>query len=91
MNTENMVNFNDENMENTMKRYALQRINLFITEAKQSGKSEDEIKELVRQFHECTSELIRQFDEQKEMMEDARKNIEKEQNENPLEFGGRTR
>lgn len=89
MNTENMENVNNAQMENPARRYALQRINLFITEARQSGKSEEEIKELVRQFHACTSELIRQFDEQKEIMESARKQIEKEQNENPMEYGGR--
>lgn len=89
MNTENMENVNNAQMENPVRRYALQRINLFIVEARQSGKSEEEIKELVRQFHACTSELIRQFDEQKEIMESARKQIEKEQNENPMEYGGR--
>lgn len=89
MNTENMENVNNAQMENPVRRYALQRINLFIAEARQSGKSEEEIKELVRQFHVCTSELIRQFDEQKEIMESARKQIEKEQNENPMEYGGR--
>lgn len=91
MNTENIENYNNENTENIMRRYALQRVNLFITEARQLGKSEEEIKELVRQFHECTSELIRQFDEQKEIMESARKNIDKEQNQNPYEIGGRHR
>lgn len=89
MNTENMENVNNAQMENPVRRYALQRINLFIVEARQLGKSEEEIKELVRQFHACTSELIRQFDEQKEIMESARKQIEKEQNENPMEYGGR--
>ena len=91
MNTENIENYNNENTENIMRRYALQRVKLFITEARQLGKSEEEIKELVRQFHECTSELIRQFDEQKEIMESARKNIDKEQNQNPYEIGGRHR
>lgn len=91
MNTENMGNVNNAEMDNSVKRYALQRINLYIAEARQLGKSEDEIKELVRQFHACTSELVRQFDEQKEIMEAARKQIEKEQNENPYEMGGRTR
>ena len=91
MNTENMENVNNAQMDNPVRRYALQRINLYIAEARQLGKSEDEIKELVRQFHACTSELVRQFDEQKEIMEAARKQIEKEQNENPYEMGGRTR
>ena len=80
MNTENMENVNNAQMDNPVRRYALQRINLYIAEARQLGKSEDEIKELVRQF-----------DEQKEIMEAARKQIEKEQNENPYEMGGRTR
>lgn len=89
MNTENIENYNNENMENIMRRYERKRVNLLITEARQLGKSEEEIKELVRQFHECTSELIRQFDEQKEIMESARKNIDKKQNQNPYEMGGR--
>lgn len=91
MNTENTENTNNIGIENPVRRYALQRINLYISEARQLGKSEDEIEELVRQFHACTSELIKQFDEQKEIMEAARKQIEKEQNVNPYEMGGRTR
>lgn len=82
MNTENTLE-----KENPIRRYALQKINLYIGEARQQGKTEDEIEELIRQFHACTNDLVRQFDYQKEMIEQARIEREKEQNENPMNFG----
>jgi len=84
---ENVTYVNKENI----KKLASQRLTLMINEELQKGTSNEEIEELVRQFHALTSELIRQFNEQKETMEAARKQIEKEQNENPMEYGGRTR
>lgn len=62
-----------------------------INEKLQKGASKEEIEELVRQFHACVSELIRQFDEQKEKIEAARRDIEKQQYYSTIENGGRTR
>lgn len=75
----------------SIKRLASQKLSFMINEEVQKGASQEEIEELVRQFHACVAELIRQFDEQKETMEAARRDIEKQQYYSTIENGGRTR
>lgn len=84
---ENVTYINKENI----KKLASQKLSLMIDEELQKGASKEEIEELVRQFHACVSELIRQFDEQKEKIEAARRDIEKQQYYSTIENGGRTR
>ena len=84
---ENVTYVNKENI----KRLASQKLSFMINEEVQKGASQEEIEELVRQFHACVAELIRQFDEQKETMEAARRDIEKQQYYSTIENGGRTK
>lgn len=84
---ENVTYVNKE----SIKRLASQKLSFMINEEVQKGASKEEIEELVRQFHECVSELIRHFDEQKEKMEAARRDIEKQQYYSTIENGGITR
>ncbi len=88
------IEYNNSNIhvnKETVRKIAAQRLTLMINEQLQKGASNEEIQEFVRQFHALTLELMKQFDEQKEVIESARKQIEKEQNQNPYEMGGRTR
>lgn len=88
------IEYNNSNIhvnKEAVRKIAAQRLTLMINEQLQNGASNEEIQEFVRQFHALTLELMKQFDEQKEVIESARKQIEKEQNQNPYEMGGRTR
>ena len=89
MNTE-IEDVQNVEQANTIRKYALQRINLMIEEERKMGKSEEEIRTLIHEFHACIEDIIHQLDSQQQMLEDARKQIEKEQNSNPYEMGGRS-
>ena len=54
------------------------------------GKIEEEIRALIREFHACVEDIIHQLDSQQQMLEESRRQIEKEQNSNPYEMGGRS-
>lgn len=84
---ENVTYVNKENI----KKLASQKLSFMINEEVQKGASKEEIEELVRQFHACVSELIRQLNDQKEKLEAARRDIEKQQHFNSIENNRRLR
>ena len=89
MNTE-IDNVQNVEQKNTVRKYALQRLNLMIEEERRMGKSEEEIRALIREFHACVEDIIHQLDSQQQKLEESRRQIEKEQNSNPYEMGGRS-
>ena len=89
MNTE-IDNVQNVEQKNTVREYALQRLNLMIEEERRMGKSEEEIRTLIREFHACVEDVIHQLDLQQQMLEESRRQIDKEQNCNPYEMGGRS-